>query len=353
MIAQIRKPSSLSPTEIETWQRMLADSSEFMSPYFHPEFVLDVASVRDDVEVAVLSNDGEVVGFFPYQRTGRSAKPVGGMLSDAHGVVVARGFTIDVAELLKKCGLVAWDYHYQIQSQIPDQTWQPEIEEAAIMNLEGGFDAYVGRLASKSLVKQTDRKARKLEREKGTIRFEWDSRDENAFEQLLKWKSEQYHESNIADVFAFDWTLDLLKKTWKRKDSKFQGLLSVMYVDEKPAAVHFGLRAGEVLHQWFPAYDPELRNFSPGIVHLLDMARHAANNGVARIDLGRICQYKSRVATDTVQVAEGCVDLRPVHRALKNGYQQTFEWLRHSPLRSVALIPGRMLRRLAEQRQFQ
>lgn len=353
MIVQVRKPSSLSAAEIEIWQRLLVQSPELMSPYFHPQFTLDVAAVRDDVEVAVISEGGAIAGFFPYQRTGRTAKPVGGMLSDAHGAIMASGVSLDLPRLLQECGLVAWDYHYQVQSQIPNSSWQPEVEEAAVMNLEGGFDAYVGRLESRSLVKQTDRKSRKLERERGTIRFEWDSHDTEAFDLLVKWKSEQYHDSGIADVFSFDWTRKLLKKCWERTDPEFQGLMSVMYVDEKPAAIHFGLRAGEVLHQWFPAYDSELRNFSPGIIHLLDMARHAVENGVARIDLGRICQYKSRVATHTVQVAEGCVDLRPINRALKHGYHQTFEWLRHSPLRSVALIPGRMLRRLAEQRQFQ
>ena len=353
MIVQLRKPESLSQPELDVWNKLIASSAEFRSPYFHPQFVMDVAAVRNDVEVAVISNEGAAIGFFPFQRSGKTARPVGGMLSDAHGVIIKQGFDLDLPTLLSQCGLAAWEYHYQIASQIPEANWQPEIEQAAVMNLEGGFDEYAKRLESKSVVKQTERKARKLERECGEIRFEWDSRDENAFDLMRKWKSEQYKDSNIANVFAFDWTVELLRKTWDRNDSGFQGLLSVMYVDNKPAAVHFGLRAGGVLHQWFPAYDPALFNYSPGVIHLLDMARYGAANGVHRIDLGRICPYKARVATHTVDVAAGSVDLRAIARLLKNGYQQTYEWLRHSPLRTVALIPGRMLRRLAEQRQFQ
>lgn len=353
MIVQLRKPESLSQSELDVWNRLIVNSPEFQSPYFHPQFIADVSQVRDDVEVGVISKEGAIIGYFPFQRSGKTARPVGGMLSDAHGVIIASGFELDLPTLLSKCGLAAWEYHYQVASQIPAANWQPEVDQAAVMNLEGGFDEYAKRLESKSVVKQTDRKARKLAREVGEIRFEWDSRDENAFELMKKWKSEQYHQSDIADVFGFDWTIDLLRKTWAHNDSNFQGLLSVMYVDNKPAAVHFGLRAGAVLHQWFPAYDPELFNYSPGMIHLLDMARYGAENGIDRIDLGRICAYKARVATHTVDVAAGSVDLRAIARLLKNGYQQTYEWLRHSPLRTVALIPGRMLRRLAEQKQFQ
>ena len=343
----------MSQTELNVWRSIIAADESFSSPYFHPQFILDVASVRSDVEVAVMLDGEQVVGFFPYQRTGNSARPVGGMLSDAHGAIVQANVEWSWEQLLIDSGLVAWNYHYQIESQIPAAKWYSEVEPAAVMNLQGGFDEYKSRLESKSVVSQSDRKARKLERECGEIRFEWNSKDEGVLELLKEWKSQQYAESDIADVFGFPWTTELLKTIWQKSTPGYEGLLSVLYVGDRPAAIHFGLRAGKVLHQWFPAYDSELNNYSPGVIHLLDMARHAADNGVERIDLGRLCHYKSRVATHCVNVAEGSIDLRPVTRILKQGYHQTFEWLRHSPLRSVARIPGRMLRRLAEQKQFQ
>lgn len=353
MQIQTKKPASLTQAELGVWTDIIADGDEFSSPYFHPQFTLGVAAVRDDVEVAVLSDDGHIVGFFPYQRSGNTAKPVGGMLSDAHGIIVSRDIRWSWEELLPQCGLTAWNFHYQIQSQIPEPRWHPEVDPAAVMDLRGGFDEYKKRLDSKSIVSQTDRKARKMGRECGEVRFDWNSDDEQAFQLLKQWKSQQYRESDIADVFGFSWTTNLLQTIRRHSGSEYEGLMSVLYVSDRPVAVHFGLRAGKVLHQWFPAYDPELKNYSPGVIHLLEMARHAAEHGVERIDLGRVCHYKSRVATHCVDVAEGSVDLRPVTRLLKYGYHQTFEWLRHSPLRSVARIPGRMLRRLAEQKQFQ
>ncbi len=353
MHVQLKQPDSLSQSELVVWHQIVRSNAEFSSPYFHPQFTLDVAAVRNDVEVAVCYDDERPVGFFPFQRSGRTARPVGGMLSDAHGLIHDGTMNFSWPELLASINLAAWSFHYQIASQIPAIEWHPDVTTAAVMNLKGGFEQYAARLDSKTIVKQTDRKSRKLERECGPLRFEWDSTDERAFELLLQWKSQQYHDSDIADVFEFDWTVNLLRRIWQYSDADYEGLLSVLYVDEQPAAVHFGLRAGNVLHQWFPAYDPELQRYSPGVIHLLDMARHASDHGVERIDLGRVCQYKSRVATDLVDVAEGSVDLRPVSRLLKTGCAETVAWLKRSPLYGVARVPGRILRRMVEQRQFQ
>jgi len=353
MNVQLKQPESLTSLELQRWRDIIRSSEHFHSPYFQPDFTLAVAACRDDVRVAVISERGRIAGFFPFQQSGDEARPVGGQLSDAHGVIHDGSFPLVYRQLLRQCGLTAWHYHYQIAAQIPDRASGCQVEPAAVMNLTGGFDRYADRLESRNVIRQADRKARKLAREHGEIRFSWNCLSDDVMRQLLNWKSAQYVDSGIADVFSFDWTRNLLRTLWRRTDSPLQGLLSVLTVADQPAAIHFGLRAGRVLHQWFPAYDPALRDYSPGIIHLLEMARHSESAGVEQIDLGRICHYKSRVATHTVDVAAGCHDLRPMRRMLRVGYQQTFDWLRRSPLRTVARVPGRMLRRLAEQRQFQ
>lgn len=356
MNVQLKKPEMLTPAEHERWRQIVDCEPAFDSPYFHPEFTQAVSDCRDDVEVAVISDGREPVGFFPFQRCGQQARPVGGQLSDAHGIIHDGSLQLEdgqLRQLLRQCGLTAWHYHYQIESQIPAAHWQPQRDVAAVMNLTGGFAAYADRLPSKNVIRQTERKARKLAREHGAVDFLWHSLQEEHLQQLMDWKSAQYAQSEIADVFAFDWTRQLLRHLWQRTGNELQGLLSVMTVADRPVALHLGLRAGAVLHQWFPAYDPALRDYSPGMIHLLEMARQSATHGVTRIDLGRMCHYKSRLATDTVDVAAGNIDLQPVRRLLRHGYQQTFAWLRHSPLRSVTRVPGRMLRRLAERREFQ
>ncbi|MEZ6123934.1 MAG: GNAT family N-acetyltransferase [Planctomycetaceae bacterium] len=353
MHIQLKKPGDLTTAELQIWRGITAGQPEFSSPYFHPQFTLDAAAVRNDVEIAVLREGDRTVGFFPFQRSGTAARPVGGQLSDAHGVIAGPDVVWTWPDLIQQCGLTVWDYHYQIESQIPSSDWRPEVSPSAVMNLEGGWDAYRVRVSSKSLFQQTDNKARRIERDHGPLRFEWNCRDEGVFEQLLSWKSDQYRESAIADVFAVPWTSQLLKQVWTHSGSDYEGLLNAMYAGDRLAAVHFGLRAGRVMHYWFPAYDPALQAYSPGTIHLLTETRQAIERGVERYDLGKLVPYKSRVCTQCVDVASGSIDLRPVTRILKYGYHQTFEWLRHSPLRSVARIPGRMLRRLAEQQQLQ
>ena len=110
MKIQTKQPAQLSQEEIDRWQQLVAQSKIFSSPYFHPQFTRDVATIRDDVEVAVISDADQIVGFFPFQRTGKTAKPVGGLLSDAHGVITDGSAELDFTQVLKECGLVAWRY---------------------------------------------------------------------------------------------------------------------------------------------------------------------------------------------------------------------------------------------------
>src|SRR3954465_15727874 len=78
----------------------------FESPYFCPEFTQALGSVRDDVRVVVIENDGRPGGFFPHQRTAwRRGRPVGGPLSDYHGVIAAPKAEWGVVELMRAAGL--------------------------------------------------------------------------------------------------------------------------------------------------------------------------------------------------------------------------------------------------------
>src|SRR5439155_8113278 len=130
------------------------------------------------------------------------------------------------------------------------------------------------------------RKCRKLQRER-QVRFEWHTADEAVFDRLLAWKSEQYRRTQLTDLFVFPWIVALLKNIWHTQTPQFAGVLSVLYANEQPAAIHFGMQSGSLLHSWFPAYDVELGKYSPGSALLLFLIRHAAEHGVALIELGK------------------------------------------------------------------
>src|SRR5262249_44279865 len=95
---------------------------------------------------------------------------------------------------------------------------------------------------------------------------------------------------------------------YARQSEEFAGVLSLLYVRDQLAAGHFGMRAGGVLHYWFPAYDPKYSRYSTGLIQLLKIADAISALGVRTIDLGKgAAAYKERLQNGFVTVAEGSV----------------------------------------------
>ncbi len=342
----------LSDSEEVAWRAILQDAPNLDSPYLHPEFTRCVAAIRTDLEVVVIESDSGPVGFFPFQRVSRAeARPVGGRLNDCHRVIALPNVDWKLEDLLKAARLSAFEFHY-LDSTEQFAPYARREFESVHLDLSAGYAEYVANLNSRRVVTETARKQRKLEREVGTIRFEWESDEEAAFEQLIKWKSAQYVRSTIADVMSFGWTVDLLKECWHRNGREFEGLLSTMYAGDQLVAVHFGIRADSVLHQWFPAYDVEFSNYSPGLIHLMSMAEAANTHDVSRIDLGEVCGYKSRVMSGGKTMYEGGIDNRHLRRLIRCSYEATRDWVKNSPLRVPAQLPGRWIRQLCERAEF-
>ena len=357
MQVKLTTPGQLSKVERAAWAKFQEQSPEFDSPYFRPEFSEAVATVRDDVEVAVLLEDQEPAGFFAFQRRkSHQARPVGGRLSDYQAVVGRPGLEFDAKEFVKACGLTVADFDHMLASQQPFKPFHRFVDRSPYLDLSRGFDAYRNalRASARTAMRHTFRLSRKIDREVAPIRCEMFSDDKVAFEELLRWKSDQYDATNVTNVFAFPWTTQLLREIWKQQNESFQGVLSVLYAGERPIAAHFGMRSGKVLHWWFPAYDREFSRYAPGRVLLTMAAQQCNAYGIEKIDMGRgVATYKSLVMSGTTEVAVGSVDLRPVARCLRNGWRQTRAWIRNSPLYTPARIPGRIIHRISEWVQFQ
>lgn len=112
------------------------------------------------------------MGFFPFQIVSRSsARPVGGPLSDYHGLILDEVFEIDARHLLRLSGLKSWEFNHLVASQ---RTFQPyhEIEDISfVINLSNGVDSYLReqRDSGSKLVQSINWKRRKPEREIGPI----------------------------------------------------------------------------------------------------------------------------------------------------------------------------------------
>jgi CelD/BcsL family acetyltransferase involved in cellulose biosynthesis len=346
----------LSADQIAAWADLQSNDRCLDSPFFRPEFTLAVAAVRDDVEVALLEQDSTPVGFFPFQRgRGSVGRPVGGRLSDFHGLVLRPECAVDVNQLMRNCRLAAWHFDHLPATQTAFQSCHWRQEQSPYIDTSQGFEAYQAnrRTAGSDAITQTLRKNRKLQREMGTLRFEPASRDERVLETLIRWKGEQYQQSNIVDLFSFGWTEQLLRRILDHSESAFSGMMSALYLNDELVAVHYGIRSNGVLHSWFPAYRSDLRKYSPGSQLLVEIIKAANAMGIERIDLGKGPEpYKQSFMTGAMPLAEGSVDLRATTRTFRRLWHRTHYWVRESPLRGPATVPWRWLRRVRDQLQF-
>jgi CelD/BcsL family acetyltransferase involved in cellulose biosynthesis len=306
----ILQPGELDEAQLSRWRAMQSADPRLHNPFLSPEFALAVGRVRQTARVAVLDDAGEPIGFFPFERrTFGIGKPIGSGVSDCQALISSPGSEWDADDLLRACGLAAWEFDHLIAGQ----AWiapEHQLHASPVIDLRRGFDAYVEerRQVSKSLVASTLRKARKLASEVGPLRLEEDVTDPGALRTLMRWKSSQYHRTGAADRFGIDWIVRLLEDLLAARGPGFTPSLTMLYAGDRAVAGHFGLRSPSVLSWWFPAYDEAFQRYSPGRYLLLRIAESAAAQGVGSIDLGRgVEEYKHRFASWEAYVAEGAV----------------------------------------------
>jgi CelD/BcsL family acetyltransferase involved in cellulose biosynthesis len=332
----------LSEELVAAWKHLQTADRSVDSPFFRPEFTQAVAAVRHSVEVAVLEHEGQYVGFFPYQRSrGDVGRPVGGRLSDFQGIVMRPGIQLDPMQLVRHCRLSVWHFDHLIAAHTAFVPFHWSQACSPCIDLSSGYEAYIEqrRAAGATDVLQVLKKRRKSEHQMGTVRFEPRTTDTHVLDTLIKWKSQQYHRSGSTSPFSFPCTVALLERLLTLPDtSDFAGMLSALYIGDRLAAAHFGMRSGRVLHWWFPAYDPELSKYSPGSQLLLELAKVGGSLGIDRIDLGKgVEPYKCSFMTGAIPLAEGSVDARAVTRTMQRAWHHARHWTRQSPLRAPAL----------------
>lgn len=324
----VHRPGELSAADRAAWSGMqskahLHGSPHLSNPFLAPEFTLAVGRVRGNVRIAVVHEGGDPAAYLPFQksRTG-VGRAVGLGVSDCQGMVHRPGYTWDARQLLRGCGLVLWEFDHLAAGQAPFETGATRSFPSPVMDLDQGYEAYLGRLRARSptFLRSTSAKGRRLTRDHGELRYVHDERDPGALRTLLGWKSAQYRRTGRSDRFAHDWITGLVHQLFHTRRETFAGTLSVLYAGDVPVAGHFGLRSERVLVSWFPAYDPDYARYSPGLLLHLRMAEAAAADGIAHLDLGRgKKRYKDSLKTRELAVSEGWVALRhPValgHRA--------------------------------------
>jgi CelD/BcsL family acetyltransferase involved in cellulose biosynthesis len=248
----------LNKNDWSRWQQIQKNNPLLANPYFCPEFTQLVATVRDDVYIAILRRREQIVGFFPFQRwSHRYARPVAGPLSDYQGLIIEPGMDINPLEVIKKCGLQRWEFDHLLVQQTGFSPYWTQTTVSSIIDLSQGFEAYhQARLREHSKrFKQIARSARQMAKEVGELRYESHVTDRSVLHQLLEWKSEQCHRTDMTDIFGFQWARKLVEQIQQTQTQSFAGVLSVIYAGQNLVAAHMGMRSETIWHYWFPSYN--------------------------------------------------------------------------------------------------
>src|SRR5207249_7071197 len=220
---------------VDRWTELQRSNPHLISPFFAPEFTSVVAAARNDVEIALIQEGGEVVGFFPFQRESKTiGRAAGHPLSDYHGVICAPDLIFDPLELLRACKLVAWDFDHLLASQKCFMPFHRAAEQSPQMDLANGYDAYVAerRQAGSEQIKKCLTQMRAIEREVGPLHFIARSSDATLLQKALAWKSRQYLKSDKQDLFALSWTRTFTERLHATQTEDFSGMLSALYAGD-------------------------------------------------------------------------------------------------------------------------
>jgi len=353
MNVQVVHPQELTAEQINLWSGMMNSRDFTDSPFFHPEYVLTLSRFREPVRVGIVKENGRPVAFFPFERHGKSGRPLGFKLCDFQGVIRSPGTVVDARALLVGCGLTSWEFDHVVASHPEFLAWHLRVEDSPYLDLSQGFDAYVAqhKKAGHKSISRTNQKRRKMEREIGPIRFAWHSTDRAVFETLLEWQSDQRRRTGTFDILQFDWVVQTLDAIRQIEGDDFSGVLSTLHVNDSLAAVFLSMTTQTDLHQWFSAYNVALGRYSPGNILHLAMARAAAERGILRIDLGRGKEpYKKSFGSGNIFVAEGAVDLNPLRHGVRTGWYRTCEKIRNSRLHGPLQAPKRIVRGLIKRK---
>jgi CelD/BcsL family acetyltransferase involved in cellulose biosynthesis len=340
----------LTPAHWARWREIRDASPELDSAYFSDAFARALSDVRGDLAVAVLEADGEIQGFFPHQRRGFGfGSPAAGRLSDFHGLLARRELDVDVPALMRACRLASWDFHALVTSQAAFAPYHARVIESHYLDTSKGLEGYeAGLKRAKSLQpKRLAAARRKAEKSFRSVKFVAHVEDPRALDTLLEWKSRQYREAGTIDNFSFGWIRDFVRRIHLLRGDDCSGMLSALYFDGVPAALHMGLRSRDAWHWWFPRHDDAYAGFSPGALLLHYAIEHAPSLGVKRIDLGYGDEeFKLRMRSGAIPVALGRVEVPSVAGTVRRWRAGLEAWVRRTPLLPIVRYPGRVLKRL-------
>jgi CelD/BcsL family acetyltransferase involved in cellulose biosynthesis len=356
MTLTVLNARELTPSHWERWTYLQRNNPDLDSPYFCADYFKIIASLREDVFVAILGPKDEPTVFFPFQRRRLGfGQPVGSRLSDFHGVIALRDAAFDVPELMRASGLVSWEFHALLVSQAPFASYHAETYDSHYLDTSGGLKGYEASIHRPGSQQRQKLRSylRKATEKFGKVELVPHVADPKVLDMLLDWKSAQYRESQTVDNFSYDWMRQLMHRIHAHQGEDFAGMLSALYFGDEIAAVHMGMRSRTVWHWWIMRHEEKFNEFRPGMLQMYLTTDQAPRYGVKRLDLGYGDEgYKPRFRSGAFPVAAGRVEMPSLAVSMRRWREGLETWVRKSRLYPVIKYPGRLIKRVEKWSRF-
>jgi CelD/BcsL family acetyltransferase involved in cellulose biosynthesis len=299
--------------------------------------------------VVVLREDGGAVGFLPARITGAVAMPAGAPMCDYQGLVAGPDVHIEPKRLVEALGVQRLDFSHMLADQPTFASHARGAVTSYVIDVAAGYASYEAqrREAGSGVLKDIDKRRRKVEREVGPVRFQALASCGTAFATLLDWKRRQYLATGQTVIFDAPWTVDLLRQLHGVQGGDFGGALFSLHIGDQLAAIQFHLRGQRTLHAWIIAHDERFERYSPGLILFQEILRWMDDTPFTTLDLGAgDYRFKQQLSNLHRPVAHGFVG-RPSPASLVRGAQYGVRAAAERlPWPQVSVLPAKAMRRL-------
>lgn len=353
MPIDVLRPCDLSAADVAAWTGLQDVRPSWDSPYLAPGWARAVerawSTRANQIQVAVLRDGAQAVGFLPFRRRGRTAMACGAPMCDYQDLLMPLGHQVDPQDLLAAMGVDRMDFSHLLADSPVFAPYLQGASPSHIIDVQHGYAAYEAerKAAGSGLLKDIDKKRRKAGRDLGEVTFTAYERGRGAFDTLVKWKREQYRATGQTDIFNTPWTLSLIRQLFESRDPDHGGILFTLHFGDRLAAVHFHLRGRHSLHGWLIAHDAGFERYSPGMILFQSILRWMDGTPFDHLDLGTgDYRFKQQLANSCHTVGHGFIgafNAATLVRSAEYGVRQAMERL---PLGAVSALPGKAMRRL-------
>ena len=282
---EVTRPGALTPEDLARWGALQAADPALDTPFLSPGWALAVERAQEGgrdadpsrgVRVAVLRDGGEARGFFSTRVAGSLAMPAGAPMNDYQGLVAGQDVVVDAKALIRALGVQRLDFTHMLEDQ---PTFAPYRRGEAVsyrVETPDGYAAYAEsrREAGSGVLKDIDKRRRKVEREVGPVRFTAQSRSGAAFDQLIAWKrraiSRHRPDRHLRD--ALD-RAPVARPVRTASDPDFGGALFTLHIGDQAGRRPVQPARPRTLHAWIIAHDEAFERYSPGLILFQEILR--------------------------------------------------------------------------------